>query len=71
MFYALGMTNSEVLNQLERGFRHPQPTACSDDLYQVMMDCWKKNADDRPTFEHLFHLLDDFAVATQSGYAEA
>lgn len=65
-----GMSNSEVLTQLERGFRHPQPHGCPDDLYQVMKGCWNKNAEQRPTFDHLFHLLDDFAVATQNGYAD-
>lgn len=65
-----GMSNSEVLAQLERGFRHQQPNQCPDDLYEVMQSCWKKKPDERPTFDHLFHLLDDFAIATQNGYAE-
>lgn len=65
------MTNSEVLTQLERNYRHPQPAACSDDMYQIMLTCWKQQPQERPTFDHLFHTMDDFNVATQPGYAES
>jgi hypothetical protein len=66
-----GLTNSEVLSQLERGYRHPQPMSCPDSMYNVMLQCWNTRDVDRPTFDHLFHTMDDFTVATQSGYAEA
>jgi len=66
----IGMSNSEVLTQLERNYRHPQPKNCTSDLYDIMMMCWRHSPQDRPTFDHLFHTMDDFMVATQSGYAE-
>lgn len=66
----LGMSNSEVLTQLERGYRHPKPHKCPDNMYEIMKTCWKYNANERPTFDHLYHTMDDFTVATQSGYAE-
>lgn len=65
-----GMSNSEVLTQLERGYRHPKPHKCPDNMYEIMKTCWKYNANERPTFDHLYHTMDDFTVATQSGYAE-
>ena len=67
-----GMKNHEVLVQLEKGgFRHPCPAKCPPKLYEVMLQCWKQEAADRPTFDHLYHTMDDFAVATQNGYAES
>lgn len=65
-----GMSNSEVLMQLERGYRHPKPANCTPEMYDIMMACWKKEAEERPTFEYLNSVMDDFAVATQSGYHE-
>lgn len=65
-----GMSNSEVLTQLERGYRHPKPLKCPENMYEIMKSCWKYKANERPTFDHLYHTMDDFTVATQSGYAE-
>ena len=64
------MSNSEVLQQLERSYRHPKPLGCPADMYDIMLTCWRSQPHDRPTFDHLFHTMDDFTVATQSGYAE-
>ena len=36
-----GMTNAEVLQQLEGGYRMPAPRGCPAPLYQTMLDCWK------------------------------
>lgn len=66
-----GMTNAEVLSQVERGYRMPQPTNCPDSLYQIMLDCWKKNEWERPTFEYLQSLLEDYFVSTEPNYKEA
>lgn len=64
-----GMTNSEVLSQLERGYRHPQPAVCPSEMYEIMLSCWKKSAEERPTFDHLFHTMDDYHVAVAGQYA--
>ena len=37
-----GMSNSEVVKSLDKGYRMPCPTGCPDSLYKIMMDCWKK-----------------------------
>ena len=57
-----GMSNAEVLQQLERGYRMPCPPNTPESLYQVMLDTWKKNPMDRPTFEALQWRLEDFFV---------
>ena len=35
------MTNAEVLQQVERGYRMPAPPGTPKALYQIMLDCWK------------------------------
>ena len=35
-----GMTNAEVLQQVERGYRMPSPQGCPEALYAIMLDCW-------------------------------
>ena len=56
----LGMTNDEVLAQVTQGYHMPQPPECPDPLYQIMLDCWKTDPKERPTFEHLKYWLEDF-----------
>ena len=36
-----GMTNAEVLQQVERGYRMPSPPGTPENMYQIMLDCWK------------------------------
>ena len=56
-----GITNGDVLARVEQGYRMPPPPGCPDEFYQTMLDCWKPDAEKRPTFEYLkFHLEDDF-----------
>ena len=66
-----GMTNAEVLQQVERGYRMPSPPGTPEPLYQIMLDCWKANAEERPTFETLQWRLEDFFVNTENNYTEA
>ncbi len=35
------MTNAEVLQQVERGYRMPSPPGNPEALYAIMLDCWK------------------------------
>lgn len=66
-----GMSNAEVLQQLERGYRMPCPPNTPESLYQIMLDCWKKNPMDRPTFEALQWRLEDFFVLDTGQYQHA
>eukprot|EP00731_Ephydatia_muelleri_P037583 Em0513g3a len=40
---------------------------CPDALYQIMLDCWKPEADERPTFEYLKFTLEDYFVSAADG----
>ena len=55
-----GMLDSRVLEQLEQGYRMPQPTECPDKLYNIMLTCWRREPENRPTFETLQWQLEDF-----------
>ena len=65
-----GMTNAEVLNQVERGYRMPSPPGNPELLYTIMLDCWKADTETRPTFDSLQYRLEDFFV-NSDGYNEA
>ena len=62
-----GMTNREVLQRVETGFRMPKPQVqppqqpCPDSLYELMLQCWHRDANQRPTFEYI-EVLDLYFV---------
>uniref|UniRef100_A0A8C6NSG8 Tyrosine-protein kinase n=1 Tax=Nothobranchius furzeri TaxID=105023 RepID=A0A8C6NSG8_NOTFU len=63
-----GMVNREVLEQVERGYRMPCPPACPESLHDLMQQCWKKEPDERPTFEYIQSFLEDYFTATEPQY---
>uniref|UniRef100_K7G4Q7 Tyrosine-protein kinase n=1 Tax=Pelodiscus sinensis TaxID=13735 RepID=K7G4Q7_PELSI len=65
-----GMTNPEVIQNLERGYRMPQPDNCPEELYGLMLHCWKENPEERPTFEYMKSVLEDFFTATEGQYQQ-
>lgn len=54
------MTNQEVLYQVSRNYRMPKPMDCDDKLYQIMLNCWRHEPEDRPTFEYLKNRLENY-----------
>jgi serine/threonine protein kinase len=53
-----GLSNEEVVKQVtEYGFVLKQPENCPDSLYGIVKDLWKKQANDRPTFEDIKNRL--------------
>ncbi|NWT87480.1 HCK kinase, partial [Lanius ludovicianus] len=65
-----GMSSVEVIRALERGYRMPRTDNCPEELYDVMMRCWKTKPEDRPTFEYIQSVLEDFFTATESQYQQ-
>ncbi|XP_030411068.1 tyrosine-protein kinase Blk isoform X2 [Gopherus evgoodei] len=63
-----GMTNPEVIRNLERGYRMPCPDDCPGELYTIILRCWRSKPEDRPTFEYLQSVLEDFYTATEKQY---
>ncbi|XP_018599096.1 tyrosine-protein kinase Blk [Scleropages formosus] len=66
-----GMTNPEVIRHLDKHYRMPCPEHCPAELYEVMLKCWQERPEDRPTFEHLQYILNDFFIATEGQYEQA
>ncbi|XP_044516845.1 tyrosine-protein kinase Blk isoform X2 [Gracilinanus agilis] len=63
-----GMTNPEVIRSLERGYRMPCPEMCPAELYSIISKCWRNRPEERPTFEYLQSVLEDFYTATEQQY---
>ncbi|XP_074144023.1 tyrosine-protein kinase Blk isoform X1 [Sminthopsis crassicaudata] len=63
-----GMTNPEVIRHLERGYRMPCPDMCPVELYSIISKCWRSRPEERPTFEYLQSVLEDFYTATEQQY---
>ena len=53
-----GMSNEEVIIKIKEGYRLQQPVRCPHWLYMIILDCWKPEAEDRPTFEALQYNLE-------------
>ncbi|XP_037084638.1 tyrosine-protein kinase Src42A-like [Pollicipes pollicipes] len=66
-----GMTNAEVLHQVEHGYRMPAPPSCPPQLYDIMLLCWNKDPMKRPTFDTLQWQLEDFFSQDSTEYKEA
>lgn len=64
------MTKGEVISSIQHGYRMPQPEKCPAELYGTMLSCWKERADERPTFDHVQSVLNDFYAATEGQYQQ-
>ncbi|XP_022795042.1 muscle, skeletal receptor tyrosine protein kinase-like [Stylophora pistillata] len=45
-----GYTNEEVVEFIKKGVHLGQPEDCPDHVYQIMKNCWHKEASQRPNF---------------------
>ena len=55
-----GMTNGQVIEALLQCYRMPRPRGCPDKLYDIMLDCWREEPENRPTFETLQWQVEEF-----------
>lgn len=60
----------KVVEDVDRGYRMPKPNLCPDKLYEIMMACWRKEPQERPTFETLQWQLEDFYQMDPKQYKE-
>lgn len=69
-----GMTGSEVLQRVEQGYRMQRPSqdrfVCTEVLYDMMLKCWDRVPESRPTFSFLYSFFDDYFVSAEPNYKE-
>ncbi|XP_004648274.1 tyrosine-protein kinase FRK, partial [Octodon degus] len=58
-----GRTGAEVIQMLRQNYRLPQPTNCPQKFYNIMLECWKEEPKERPTFQRLHLNLEDYFEA--------
>ncbi|XP_033641683.1 fibroblast growth factor receptor 2-like [Asterias rubens] len=61
-----GMSSKKLIKELQRGYRMPRPDHCSGDVYDMMLDCWRENPEDRPTFENLRNRLEAILIESRN-----
>ena len=54
------MTNSQVREELQQGYRMPCPDEDSEKLYSIILECWKNMPNDRPNFEAVKALIEEY-----------
>lgn len=64
------MSNAEVLDRIDKGYRMPQPPDCPAKYYAIMVECWNRDSNRRPTFETLHWKLADY-FASDEQYKDA
>lgn len=57
--YGNVLSNSELRLQVVKGLRLKQLPYTSSSLYQLLLNCWQLDADERPTFAELARHIQD------------
>ncbi|XP_060132138.1 ephrin type-A receptor 8 isoform X1 [Zootoca vivipara] len=60
------MTNRDVIQSVEEGYRLPAPMGCPTALHQLMLDCWQKDRNERPRFPQIVSILDKLIRSPQN-----
>lgn len=55
------MTGAQVIQMLSQNYRLSRPPECPERLYNIMMECWNAEPKERPTFETLHWMLEDYS----------
>jgi hypothetical protein len=64
-----GLSNVDILPHIQNGKRLTKPKLCSDNIYDVMQDCWRMNAKSRPDFSKIASTLEQ-NLSRQKSYLE-
>ena len=64
------MTDDEVLAQVKQGYHMPRPYKCPVYLYNIMLQCWRADPKERPTFKDLQYKVKNFVPAVEERLGE-
>ncbi|XP_066997163.2 putative inactive tyrosine-protein kinase Wsck isoform X2 [Anabrus simplex] len=53
------VNSSDLPTRVTQGLRLPQIQLVGDDLYQLMIQCWQVDLDERPSFQEIVHILEN------------
>ncbi|CAH1274526.1 FGFR3 [Branchiostoma lanceolatum] len=65
-----GMPTAGLVDQLKSGYRMYQPDDCPDPLYNLMLQCWSLDPEERPFFGKLAAVLDDLFSSHVDDYTD-
>ncbi|XP_028844947.1 proto-oncogene tyrosine-protein kinase receptor Ret isoform X2 [Denticeps clupeoides] len=60
-----GIAPERLFNLLKTGYRMEKPENCTDEMYNLMLRCWKQEADKRPTFSEISKELEKLMVKSR------
>ncbi|XP_033835766.1 proto-oncogene tyrosine-protein kinase receptor Ret [Periophthalmus magnuspinnatus] len=60
-----GIAPERLFNLLKTGYRMERPENCSEEMYSLMLRCWKQEADKRPTFSDISKELEKMMVKSR------
>uniref|UniRef100_A0A8C8RUE3 Proto-oncogene tyrosine-protein kinase receptor Ret n=1 Tax=Pelusios castaneus TaxID=367368 RepID=A0A8C8RUE3_9SAUR len=60
-----GIAPERLFNLLKTGYRMERPENCSEEMYNLMLRCWKQEPDKRPTFADISKELERMMVKSR------
>ncbi|XP_022111631.1 angiopoietin-1 receptor-like, partial [Acanthaster planci] len=57
-----GIESKSLAQRLLDGYRMPKPENCTDDIYNLMLECWQEIPSRRPTFKEINEVLEDMSA---------
>nr|XP_058968547.1 uncharacterized protein LOC131795005 isoform X1 [Pocillopora verrucosa] len=53
-----GISGRDIHKLIKNGYRMERPETCSQQIYQIMLSCWRANPEERPSFTDLRNELE-------------
>ena len=53
-----GLPGTGVLEFVKSGGRLAKPEICLDEIYELMLDCWRVDPQERPSFDWIVQLIE-------------
>eukprot|EP00057_Strongylocentrotus_purpuratus_P011277 XP_011665751.1 PREDICTED: uncharacterized LOC586619 isoform X4 [Strongylocentrotus purpuratus] len=57
-----GVPSKKLIKDLQKGYRMPRPEHCSEEIYSILLECWRDENKQRPTFDQLRHRLETILI---------